>query len=119
MPSRFLMDIPQSLISAPPKAEPRQKKASAAWSSSGDGAAEKPGAMEPTRRRVTRGKPREADPVVAHFVAGDKVKHATFGEGIVVDCKPIRDDFEVTVAFTDGAGIKRLMLGFAPLEKLG
>ncbi|MCH8061509.1 MAG: UvrD-helicase domain-containing protein [Chloroflexi bacterium] len=118
-PSRFLLDIPQVLIEAPPKAEPRQKKASAAWSSSGDGAAEKPGAMEPTRRRVTRGRPREAEPVVAHFVAGDKVKHATFGEGIVVDCKPIRDDFEVTVAFTDGAGIKRLMLGFAPLEKLG
>ena len=32
MPSRFLMDIPQKLIEAPPKAEPSQKKMSAASS---------------------------------------------------------------------------------------
>ncbi len=119
MPSRFLMDIPKSLISAPPKAELKQKKMSAAWSSSGNGAGEKPSAMEPTRRRIKRGEPQEEEPAVVHFVAGDKVKHATFGEGIVVDCKPVRGDFEVTVAFTDGAGVKRLMLGFAPLERSG
>jgi hypothetical protein len=41
-----------------------------------------------------------------------------FGEGIVVSCKPSGDDVEVTVAFKEGLGVKRLLLGFAPLEKV-
>ena len=49
---------------------------------------------------------------------GDKVRHKAFGEGIVTECKPSGGDYEVTVAFTDGAGVKRLLLGFAPLEKI-
>ena len=49
---------------------------------------------------------------------GDKVMHKVFGEGIVMECKPSGNDFEVTVAFRDGAGVKRLLLGLAPIEKL-
>ena len=44
--------------------------------------------------------------------------HKVFGEGIVMECKPSGNDFEVTVAFRDGAGVKRLLLGLAPIEKL-
>ncbi len=40
-----------------------------------------------------------------------------FGEGIVVNCEPARGDQIVTVAFKGAAGVKRLMLSFAPLEK--
>ena len=32
--------------------------------------------------------------------------------------KPSGDDVEVTVVFADEGGIKRLLLGFAPLEKI-
>jgi DNA helicase-2/ATP-dependent DNA helicase PcrA len=53
-----------------------------------------------------------------HLATGDKVIHKVFGEGIVMECKPSGGDFEVTVAFRDGAGVKRLLLGLAPLEKL-
>ena len=53
-----------------------------------------------------------------HLATGDKVLHKVFGEGIVTECKPSGGDFEVTVAFKDGAGVKRLLLGMAPLEKL-
>ena len=53
-----------------------------------------------------------------HLATGDKVMHKVFGEGIVTECKPSGGDFEVTVAFKDGAGVKRLLLGMAPLEKL-
>ncbi len=53
----------------------------------------------------------------ARLAVGDKVMHKVFGEGIVTECKPSGNDFEVTVAFRDGAGIKRLLLGMAPLEK--
>ena len=49
--------------------------------------------------------------------AGDHVCHAQFGEGVVVSCQPAKDDSEVVVAF-DGAGIKKLLLSFAKLEKV-
>ena len=53
-----------------------------------------------------------------HIATGDKVMHKVFGEGIVMECKPSGGDFEITVAFKDGAGVKRLLLGMAPLEKV-
>jgi DNA helicase-2/ATP-dependent DNA helicase PcrA len=46
------------------------------------------------------------------------VRHPRFGEGIVVSCQPRGDDQEVTVAFKGEFGIKRLMLSYAPLERL-
>jgi DNA helicase-2/ATP-dependent DNA helicase PcrA len=49
------------------------------------------------------------------FFAGQKVRHANFGEGIVVSSKLVENDEEVTVAFT-GKGVKRLLASFARLE---
>jgi hypothetical protein len=37
---------------------------------------------------------------------------------MVVNCVPSGRDFEVTVAFAGGAGVKRLLLSYAHLEKL-
>ena len=54
-----------------------------------------------------------------HLGTGDKVRHAKFGEGIVTGAKPTHGDVEVTVAFANGNGIKRLLLSIAPLEKVG
>jgi len=51
------------------------------------------------------------------LVAGDHVRHAVFGEGVVVSFKSVKGDGEVVVAF-DGAGVKKLLLSFAPLEKI-
>jgi len=48
---------------------------------------------------------------------GDHVHHAQFGDGVVVSCKPAKDDVEVVVVFK-GAGIKKLLLSFAKLEKI-
>ena len=52
------------------------------------------------------------------FKTGDKVKHTSFGEGIVLNFEPSGDDVQVTVAFKDSSGVKRLMAGIAKLEKL-
>jgi hypothetical protein len=47
------------------------------------------------------------------------VRHAKFGEGIVVSCQEDKGgDQLVIVAFKGEAGIKRLLLSFAPLEHL-
>jgi hypothetical protein len=40
-----------------------------------------------------------------------------FGDGVVINCSPNKDDQEITVAFTT-AGVKRLLLSLAPLEKI-
>jgi DNA helicase-2/ATP-dependent DNA helicase PcrA len=51
------------------------------------------------------------------FRAGDKVRHAIFGEGIVVMTTATGGDEEVTVAFA-GQGVKRLLASMAHLERL-
>ncbi|CAI8031173.1 ATP-dependent DNA helicase PcrA [Geodia barretti] len=49
---------------------------------------------------------------------GDPVRHRAFGDGIVMACEVTASDVEVTVEFAGGVGAKRLLLSFAPLEKL-
>jgi len=51
------------------------------------------------------------------FSAGDHVRHPKFGHGIVVSCEPSGTDYQVVVAFQGEAGIKKLLLSFAPLER--
>ena len=48
---------------------------------------------------------------------GDQVYHRQFGQGVVVNCKPLKNDSEVVVAFR-GVGVKKLLLSFAQLERL-
>ena len=64
-----------------------------------------------------RRRPSSAQPQAPAFATGDKVRHASFGEGIVTHCEPAGADFQVTVAFKDGGGVKRLLQSFAKLEK--
>ncbi len=98
-PSRFLMDIPSHLITGTSRwsgGDSRVERAVYNWNR----------APVPT-------------PVVAlpELRAGDHVRHAQFGEGVVVSSRVVKDDTEVTVAF-DGAGVKKLLLSFARLEKV-
>ena len=54
---------------------------------------------------------------VPRVPVGTRVHHATFGPGVVVDRKDVKDDQEVTVNF-EGAGVKKLVLSLAPLDVL-
>ena len=49
---------------------------------------------------------------------GDRVTHDTFGLGTVVSLSGRPDDPQVAIDFGGGTGVKRLMLRYAPLEKL-
>jgi DNA helicase-2/ATP-dependent DNA helicase PcrA len=118
-PSRFLKDLPPELVHQAQQSvehayqqrpmRPRQP----AWSTMlGD--------VQPTRVRVGA---EEEEPQLranASFSAGDHVRHARFGEGIVVNAAMTGNgaDQEVTVAFKGESGVKKLLLSFAPLEKL-
>ena len=99
-PSRFLTEIPQSLLSAPrgsaPVAPPRQ------------------GYKERFQERQVQAAP--AAPPVQRFATGDRVTHPAFGAGTVVKSTLTRTDEELVVKF-DKAGLKILSGMFAPLTK--
>ena len=86
-PSRFLRDIPRSLI-----------------------------AKTGYDRNSTRGVAVKSD--IPSIRVGDKVIHKVFGEGIVLSTIAVGDDNEATIAFKGPSGVKRILLGIAPLEKL-
>ncbi len=52
-----------------------------------------------------------------HLKIGDLVRHSKFGDGTVLDCLADRGDQVVTVSFEE-AGVKKLLLSMAPLEKI-
>ncbi len=56
-----------------------------------------------------------AAPATMKYRAGDRVRHARFGEGVVVTSQVVRGEEEVTVAFV-GQGVKRLIGSYAGLE---
>jgi len=60
----------------------------------------------------------EAAAPIEMFAAGDHVRHPKFGRGIVVSCQPSSSDYQIVVAFKGEAGIKKLLLSFAPLERV-
>jgi DNA helicase-2/ATP-dependent DNA helicase PcrA len=48
---------------------------------------------------------------------GDDVRHSKWGEGVIIDLEGVGDKAEATVRFPD-VGEKRILLSWAPLEKL-
>ena len=52
------------------------------------------------------------------FRVADRVTHETFGDGIVIEAVETGGDTEVTVAFGNGNGLKKLMAEFSGLKKV-
>ncbi len=92
LPSRFLDELPPSVE--------RERLQPASWS----GYAQSP-------RQVT---PRDEHAVPA-LSTGDSVRHGSLGEGVVTRIEP---DGVVTVRFAADGSERRLMLDYAPLEKV-
>ncbi|GAC1537659.1 MAG: UvrD-helicase domain-containing protein [Herpetosiphon sp.] len=116
-PSRFLGDIPQALVKRSREVGERSGNAQVSmfttrstFTGGNRGSSERSAGG---KKNTTPMKPAAN----AQFRAGVKVRHGVFGEGIVVSSEIKGDDEEVTVAFA-GKGIKRLLAGFAKLEKV-
>ena len=92
LPSRFLDELPDSHVE-------RERLRPASWS----------GYNAPRQSRI---EPR-AD--VPDLSTGDSVRHSTLGEGVVVRIEP---GGLVTVRFADDGSERKLVLEYAPLEKL-
>ena len=144
VPSRFLSDIPAELIegSGSPSIRRRQSKSRISnWSdsrSSSSGVRRRSGASAygsqdsvrspsslPQGRRESLPRPRTSErdypdeidrPATGEirYRSGQRVRHAKFGEGTVIESKLTGNDEEVSVAFAKG--IKRLAASFANLE---
>lgn len=94
-PSRFLRDIPLRLVKGRDVRAPARVRGESK--------------TVPASRPVPR---------TGSFGPGDRVRHAQFGEGIVVTSQMRGGDEEVLVAFTGKAGVKRLLVGLAGLKRL-
>jgi DNA helicase II / ATP-dependent DNA helicase PcrA len=89
LPSRFLDELPEQHVE-------RERLRPASWS--GYGAPVQPRAEVPSLQ------------------AGDSVRHGTLGEGVVLRLEP---GGVVTVHFAGDGSERKLMLDYAPLEKIG
>jgi DNA helicase II / ATP-dependent DNA helicase PcrA len=119
-PSRFLADIPKALVKQPLKRGQVNVQQTSMFTNRGlgglGGGANRviPGRSAPSAPQRPAARPQT--PRDTSFFAGQKVRHALFGDGIVVSSKLVENDEEVTVAFT-GKGVKRLLASFAKLER--
>ncbi len=101
-PSRFLGDIPDDDIVQPLGAAPRPD----AWEQRRVGSG---------LRAAAAARREEVDTETPAFAPGQRVRHNTFGVGVVISCEIVPGDQQVTVAFT-GKGVKKLLQSFARLE---
>lgn len=116
-PSSFLRDIPARLLdtrgTAARTTQPQPVAGRSAYSFSSNPTRWDPSGASPAPRERTR-------PSVAGltlFRSGEKVRHGTFGEGLVISSEVRGDDEEVTVIFA-GQKPKKLLQSFANLQKM-
>src|SRR5215213_8886171 len=106
-PSRFLNEIPDRLIDWR-----RTERAVSTWRNTSATSTH-----QQWRNTVGFGAGRQQARRIPSLVAGDRVLHTTFGMGKVISTSGSGEDVKADVDF-GSAGIKRLSLKHAPLEKL-
>jgi DNA helicase-2/ATP-dependent DNA helicase PcrA len=124
-PSRFLRDIPEQLVQGEQmRRVARQENLGLdagrflGQKRSGFTAFTPESRSRPHPARLSRPAAFESpQPAEPRFETGDEVQHEVFGKGVIIESKPSGGDEQVTVAFA-GVGIKRLMAGMAPMEKI-
>jgi DNA helicase-2/ATP-dependent DNA helicase PcrA len=116
-PSRFLDEIPSELLnhaegSRETRTRKRESYGSGGWTSP----------MHRNRDEIVERALRPQGPVqhgaeVLGLRVGDDVRHAKWGDGVIIDIEGQGEKAEATVRFPD-VGEKRLLLSWAPLEKI-
>jgi len=97
-PSRFLDDVPADLLVGKTRTGRPMR-----------------GAPSETKWQTYRSTPQPASVIEKRFRAGTRIKHSTWGEGIVLDSK-IQDDDEIVDVVFESVGIKRLSASLANLK---
>ncbi len=107
-PSRFLEDVPASLLVGKTRTGRPATSFSSSRSSYGS-------SNTPTSSWTLPAPPKSTPVAMSRFKSGDRVKHASFGEGIVQESK-IQDNDEIVVIEFKSVGLKRLAASLAKLE---
>ncbi len=139
-PSRFLDEIPESLVQDAEGSRSRRRSStfgSGSGSSFGGGssyggksgyrtggysAADRDRSRQANRESMVEAAMSRSGPTPSGaedigLKVGDDVRHAKFGEGVIIDMTGTGDKTEARVNFAD-AGEKQLLLSWAPLEKI-
>ncbi len=116
-PSRFLRDVPDHLVKGGKKEQVARQESLGLGAGRFTGRKSTGFASFSRGREARRAPAALSQPSVSRFETGDEVLHEVFGQGVVVESKPAGGDEQVTVAFA-GVGLKRLMAGMAPMEKI-
>lgn len=116
--SRFLGDIPANLLTGnlshrQTRAEAYYKRATT-WDA---GAGSAPTAGRAVNLSTSNPKPVTVRPTEPTYRTSQRVRHAQFGEGIVLETKFVGGDEEVIIVF-ESVGVKRLAVNVAKLEVL-
>jgi DNA helicase-2/ATP-dependent DNA helicase PcrA len=110
-PSRFLSEIPEELVrSVQPRRAGRGRPAGRTYGA------------DRARERMVEGAMRSSGPSRSGadslgLRVGDDVRHAAFGDGVVLHLEGTGERAEAVIRFPD-VGEKRLLLSWAPLRKL-
>ncbi|WP_276913692.1 DNA helicase PcrA [Aneurinibacillus aneurinilyticus] len=116
-PSRFIEEIPEHLIQsegtvqerlasrAGRMAQPQQRSGVVSMR-----------LQQPTGVASTASSGQGAETM--DWKAGDKVAHGKWGTGTVVSIKGSGQDLELTIAFPNPTGLKKLLAKFAPIKKV-
>jgi DNA helicase II / ATP-dependent DNA helicase PcrA len=105
-PSRFLEDLPDEVRKKP---EDRQRKNSRpSW------AVQSWGGESQQRSEPAPVAPRPEP----QYRTGQRVRHTYYGEGMVLESEVEGRNEMVTVLFSNGVGVKKLLSGMAPMEPL-
>ncbi len=127
--SRFLNDIPDKLLAGPKpahglRAAESYQRATRWDAPAGQGRAVNLSGDGPGAGRTGQGSrakdqaPQAGGPLAGpKYKMGQRVKHPSFGEGMVVSSRGLGDNEEVTVAF-EAQGVKRLLASAANLQLL-
>ena len=131
-PSRFLLDVPPSLAlvthaqgagrvsgGLPAWASRREERIPMSRQQARELAARAFRQATPESQSSQPRAPRQPRPAAEPtYRAGDKVRHPTFGVGIVVAVRVDPNSEIVEVNFAGGAGVKKLDVSFAPLTRV-
>jgi DNA helicase-2/ATP-dependent DNA helicase PcrA len=123
--SRFVREIPEELFRQAGRAGKRPGAIGAGARVAGRWARDEYSQVSPWEeaqagaQAAARARPQEHSHAshAETFKVGQKVKHAVFGQGIVLGTVGTGDEAQITVAFPK-VGVKKLMAGFARLEKV-
>ncbi len=108
-PSRFLSELPAELVTEKETERPSLNGLAGAAKTAGRKA-------DVARSRVISASPQKQHHANQYKI-GMRVRHKSFGEGLIIGSRPMASDTLLEIAF-DSAGTKKLMANYADLEVL-